>query len=179
VALDAGGPTYPEGDVARIRARIRGREGKPLLDARAEAVIYRDDAKVATVRLTPDAGGGGTYRGSTGDLVPGDYEVGVVVEGFSELETRVRTTFTVEPRETRELALLTCDEDLLRAMAEASGGAYLREEAAGRLTEILAPLSEGRIVVAETRLAQSYWWFVPIVLFLTAEWILRKRAGMM
>jgi hypothetical protein len=26
---------------------------------------------------------------------------------------------------------------------------------------------------------QSWWWFIPIVLLLTLEWILRKRAGML
>jgi hypothetical protein len=92
---------------------------------------------------------------------------------------KARTTFTVEPRTAKEYLLLTCDEELLRDTAEAAGGAYLREEDAGALARLLMPLSEGKIVVTETRLAQSYWWFVPIVLFLAVEWIIRKRAGML
>ena len=70
-------------------------------------------------------------------------------------------------------------EGMLRDTAEAADGAYLREEDAGALARLLMPLSEGKLVVSETRLAQSYWWFAPIVLFLAVEWIIRKRAGML
>lgn len=179
VALDVGGPTYATGDSARIRARLSDRQGKPLVDAQAEAVVYRDGRKVATVPLEADPNRGGMYRAATAGLEPGEYEISVSVAGFSELETRARAGFTVEPRRAQEFADLTCDEDLLRAMAAASGGTYLREEEADRLTALLRPLSEGRVVITETRLAQSYWWFAPIMLLLTLEWIIRKRVGMM
>ena len=77
-----------------------------------------------------------------------------------------------------ELANLSCDEDLLKAMAAESGGTYFREEEAGRLASLLKPLSAGRVVVTQTRLAESYWWFVPVILLLTAEWVVRKRIGL-
>lgn len=178
VALDVGEPVYHAGDSARVRVRLAGRDGKPLLDAKAEAFLFRDGRKVATFALEPDPNLGGLYRGATAELEPGEYEVGLLVEGFSELETRARTSFGVRPRQARELAVLTADESLLRGVAAASGGEYLREEEAGRLPSLLRPLSEGRIVLSETRLAQSYWWFVPIVGLLALEWFLRKRAGM-
>jgi hypothetical protein len=34
-------------------------------------------------------------------------------------------------------------------------------------------------VESDTVLWQSYWWFVPIVLLLTIEWIIRERAGLL
>ena len=37
-------------------------------------------------------------------------------------------------------------------------------------------MTKGRIVVTETELWRSYWWFAPIMLLLTTEWLLRKRA---
>jgi hypothetical protein len=179
VSLDVGAHTYEEGDTARLRVRLRDREGKPLLDASAEAIVYREGKKLATIALEPDSDRGGIYRGATAELEPGDYEVGVSVTGFSELEMKARTTFTVEPRKAEEYVDLTCDESLLGEMAEASGGAYLREEDAGSLVSLLTPLSEGKIVVEEMRLARSYWWFLPIILLLTLEWFIRKRAGML
>ena len=52
------------------------------------------------------------------------------------------------------------------------------EEDARKLVEKLEPMSKGRIEESETILWQSWWWFVPIVGLLTAEWILRKRRGL-
>lgn len=179
VSLDAGGPTYGEGDAAALRVRLRDREGKPLLDAHAEALLYRDGERLASVALEPDANRGGVYRGRTAALESGEYEVGVSVEGFSELEMKARATFVVESREARELGVLTCNEELLEAMAAASGGRYLREEDAPRLESLLRPISEGRVVVSEMRLSQSYWWLAPILLLLTLEWLLRKRMGLL
>ncbi|MGB8169942.1 MAG: hypothetical protein WCF18_20735, partial [Chthoniobacteraceae bacterium] len=71
------------------------------------------------------------------------------------------------------------NEDLLRQMSAATGGQYLREEDLARLPDLLAPMSQGRIVESDTVLWQSYWWFIPIVLLLTIEWIIRKRVGML
>jgi hypothetical protein len=45
--------------------------------------------------------------------------------------------------------------------------------------ELLAPMTQGRIVETDTVLWQSWWWFLPIVGLLTIEWLLRKRAGML
>jgi len=120
----------------------------------------------------------GQYRAVSAALSEGEYEVGVSVEGFSELETKARASFAVEPRKGPELAHLNSDEELLKSIAVASNGAFLREEDAGRLAGLLKPLSAGRTVITETRLAESYWWFVPVILLLTLEWVVRKRIGL-
>jgi hypothetical protein len=64
-------------------------------------------------------------------------------------------------------------------VADESGGQYLREEESGELLSLLEPLSRGRVTVAETRLAGSYWGFVPFVALLAIEWLLRKRIGVL
>ena len=73
---------------------------------------------------------------------------------------------------------LNADEELMAQLAKAADGAYLREEHARRVLERLAPLSRGRVEESDTALWQSWWWFIPLVGLLTAEWILRKRAGL-
>jgi hypothetical protein len=92
---------------------------------------------------------------------------------------KARTELRVEPRETGELTQLSLNEDLLRQMAAQGGGQYLREEQIDRLADLLAPLSQGKVIESDTVLWQSYWWFVPVVLLLTVEWIIRKRVGML
>ena len=47
-----------------------------------------------------------------------------------------------------------------------------------RLVELLGPASDHREITKEIQLWQSYWWFVPIMLLLTAEWILRRTKGL-
>jgi hypothetical protein len=64
-------------------------------------------------------------------------------------------------------------------MSAVSGGQYLREEDISHLADLLAPLSEGRVVESDTVLWQSWWWFLPIVALLTIEWIIRKRTGLL
>ncbi len=177
VQLDAGQLTYQPGEQADIRARLRDAEGRPVSDASVSAVLYRDGQKAASITLTPDEGG--LYRGRTGALDSGTYEVAIDTAAVPSEQLRARTQFTVRQRENAERTLLSLNEDLLRQVSLAGGGEYYREEQADALVEKLAPLSNGQIIESDTVLWQSWWWFLPIVLLLTIEWLLRKRLGML
>lgn len=179
VSLDAGAVTYQPGQSADLRVRLRDGEGRPVSNATVDAVLLKDGQKVATIRLAADEAGGGLFRGRTAALEPGAYEVAVESAAIPESQLKARTNFKVEPRETGELTQLAMNEDLLRQMANVSGGKYLREENFDRVLEYLAPMTQGRVVESDTILWQSWWWFAPIIGSLTAEWILRKRAGML
>jgi len=179
VSLDAGSITYRPGDSADLRVRLRDGEGRPVTNTVVDAVLTKDGKRVATLRLSPDENAGGLFRGKTAALEPGEYEVGIESAAISERDTKARTSFKVQPRETGELTQLSMNEDLLRQIATASGGQYLREENIDRLLKFLAPMSQGRVIESDTALWQSYWWFLPIIALLTAEWIIRKRVGML
>ena len=177
VQLDAGQLTYQPGEQADIRARLRDAEGRPVSDASVNAVLYRDGQKVATITLSPDEGG--LYRGRTTALESGSYEIAVDTAAVPSDQLKARTQFTVTARENVERTLLSLNEDLLRQVSLTGGGEYLREEQCDALIERLAPLSSGQVIESDTVLWQSWWWFIPIVLLLTAEWILRKRFGLL
>ena len=182
VAIDSGASVYQPGESAALRIRVRDREGKPLADPNVtvEGIIWKDGKIVATVPLETSPESGGLFRGNTPPLLPGSHEVTVRADGlYSADELRSRVEFLVQEPESPELSRLTCDEDLLRQVAELSGGTYLREEQIGRLTDLLKPISSGKLVTKEIALWQSYWWFVPIILILGLELFLRKRAGML
>ncbi len=179
VSLDAGSITYRPGDSADLRVRLRDGEGRPVTNTVVDAVLTRDGKRVATIRLSPDENAGRPLPWADGGAHPGDYEVSVESVAIAERDTKARTSFKVAPRETGELTQLSLNEGLLQQMAAASGGQYLREESIDRLIHLLAPLSQGHVIESETILWQSYWWFVPIILLLTVEWILRKRLGML
>jgi len=179
ISLDAGALTYRPGDSADLRVRLRDGQGRPVTNAAVDAVLLREGKRVATIRLTPDDNAGGLFRGRTSALEPGSYEVAVESAALAERDSKARTSFKVETLETGELTQLSLNEELLRQMSAATGGEYLREEGIDRLVDLLAPISQGRVVESDTVLWQSYWWFLPIVLLLTAEWIIRKRVGML
>jgi hypothetical protein len=105
--------------------------------------------------------------------------VAVESVAIAERDSRARTEFKVEPSETGELTQLALNEDLLKQIATTSGGTYLREEQLPQLLDLLAPMSQGRVIESETVLWQSSWWFLPLIGLLTVEWILRKRAGLL
>ncbi len=179
VALDAGKPVYANGESAAIRARLRDAQGKPLDQADAEAWIYRDGRKVASIKLAPDENMGGAFHGATAPLAPGRYEVRLHAAGLPDSGSTVKTEFTVRASEAGELAALNANEELMRQIAAQSGGEFYREEEIGDLAARLEPLSREKVIEGDTALWQSWWWFLPILGLLTLEWVLRKWAGML
>ncbi|MCX7887495.1 MAG: VWA domain-containing protein, partial [Verrucomicrobiae bacterium] len=179
VALDPGAVTYSEGESAELRVRLRDDRGRIITKGHPTATLYRDGQRVATVALSADHASG-TFRGRTPALSPGSYEVRVEPHGLVPVSPDLRAEFyvTAKTETAREMAHLNCNEDLLKQMAQASGGEYYREEDARRLVEKLEPMSKGRIEESDTILWQSWWWFVPVVVLLAVEWLLRKRAGL-
>ncbi len=179
MSLDSGPPSYTTGQSAMIRVKLRGSDGKPLDRANVDALIWKAGQVVATIGLTRDAAGTGLYRGKTGPLAEGSYEVTVRAAGLSREALNCKTQFVVVPPPSSEMQYLACNDELLNAVASESHGRFLREEQIGQLTDLLRPLSTGRVVESDTLLWQSYWWFAAIVGLLAIEWTLRKRAGLL
>ena len=178
-SLDTGAVSYPHGAKADIRVRLLGLDGKPATDTTVDALLWKNGQIVSTVSLTADATIPGIFRGQTGALEDGEYEVTLQASGYSREVLKAKTEFVVEPAESEEYRQIACNEELLTEMAAASGGRFLREEQFGDLVELLSPLSSGEVVESDIVLWQSYWWFFAIIAILAIEWMLRKRAGMM
>jgi hypothetical protein len=181
VALDAGTVNYRAGESAEIRVRLRDEKGHAVTKGNPVALLFREGQKIATISLAADENSGGAFRGRTGPLAPGDYEIRVNTKGLVPEATSLNAEFHVQGRgyDTGfELGELNCNEGLLQEMAKVSGGEYFREEEGDQLVKRLEPLSKGRIEESDTVLWQSWWWFIPLVCLLTVEWITRKRSGL-
>lgn len=179
VSLDTDSTAYRPGQKAEIRARLRDENGKPLAKAEAFALLSRDGQIVASVPLAADEGSGGLFHAKTGSLAEGEYEVRIALEGVPDGEMKARTKFRVAAADVGELTDLGCDEPLLRELVGNANGGFFREENLDDVIARIAPMSSGRIEESETKLWQSYWWFGTIIGLLAAEWILRKRAGLL
>ncbi|MGN6547039.1 MAG: hypothetical protein ACTHK7_18435, partial [Aureliella sp.] len=207
VSIDAGKLVYQPEETVVIRARLRNAQGEPASDLSVEAVVTAFDppsdasadqpatssaespeaggssAKteprvIAVVPLAADASIAGVYSGQLRAPAGGNYRVSIVAPGLTSEALDVHTEFSVAERDSGEMDALSCDESILRKLAEVTGGQYLSEQQGDELVSLLKPLSRGKIIESDTLIWQSYWWFVPIVLLLSVEWWLRKRVGL-
>jgi hypothetical protein len=48
-----------------------------------------------------------------------------------------------------------------------------------QVLKLLEPMTAGTVQESESPLLESGWWFALLVLLLTAEWLIRKRLGML
>ena len=178
-SLDTGAASYDHGEMADIRVRLLGLDGRPATGVTVDALLWQDGQIISTVSLDPDPLLDGIYRGRTSSLEQGEYEVSIQASGYSQEVLKARTQFVVEPAETAELQQIACNDELLRSMAASSGGRFLSEEQFANIVGLLRPLSSGEVVESDTLLWQSYWWFTAIMSLLATEWMLRKRAGLL
>ncbi|MEX0775550.1 MAG: PA14 domain-containing protein [Phycisphaeraceae bacterium] len=178
VALNVEGLTFQPGDSAEVTIRVQDGLGRPMFDAQAQALLTRDGRPFGTVDFAPDPNQGGAYRAHTGALPPGQYQVAVRVAGLPAEQMKARTLFIVVPSESEELTNLTVNRDLLRNIADRSGGEYFPEEDVARLADRLESMSQAKVIESDLSLWDNWHWFIPIILLLTAEWLIRKRTGM-
>jgi hypothetical protein len=179
VAFDAGGSTYIPGARVMLRAKLLDPPADRAKHAKVEAHLFRDRRLFEVIHLNQDPHRPGAFSAQTSELAEGEYEVRLSLDDVAQSKPDIEASFLVRTDESTELAALSCNEPMLKEMARLSGGAYLREEEAGRLPRLLQSVSQGRVVESQTVLWQSWWWFGSIVFLFAAEWVLRKRAGLL
>ena len=178
VSLDCGEASYAFGKNVEIRAQLRDQNGLPAPGKTPIAFLSLDGEVVARVPLIEDPNVPATYFASIASLPAGDYDMSLEAAGFSREALNMHANFTVVSPPSIEMQRTVCDDQLLRELAEKTGGRYLPETEADQLLPLLRPLSSGRFVESDTILWQTYWWFAAAMILLVTEWWLRKRAGL-
>lgn len=161
-----------------INARLRNADGRPVDDATVDAELSRDGVVQTIVPLGLVDESRGTYRGQADDLEPGRYDVSIRASGFGREALQASTPIWIEDRAADEWARLSLDESNLKAIAKAGGGNYQHESNVDYLLEDLKPISSGTVIESDYALWQSWPWFAVVILLLAAEWLMRKRVGL-
>ena len=118
-SLNVGKLVYGPDESVDIRARLRDAEGRPIVTPKAEALLYKEGKKVATVQLAGDENAAGLFQGQVKDLAGGTYEVRVPARrGAPEPDGSV---CGIQVQQAGELAVLNANEDPLRQVAAQSG----------------------------------------------------------
>ncbi|MGV3486243.1 MAG: hypothetical protein ACO1RT_17625 [Planctomycetaceae bacterium] len=177
VALSTGAAQYRAGEHATIRAQLRDSAGNPETEAVVDAVLKRDGVSEQVVPLRLVDPSRGIYQGESDPLTTGEYTTTVRAAGYSA-SASVKSSFLVSPPPNRENFRLAQNSELLSAMANASHGVYADASNAQRVWDAIKPLSDGKIEIRKLALAQSFVWFVAVLLLLSLEWWLRKKVGL-
>jgi hypothetical protein len=166
------------GEQARLLVRLAGLADR-VEEARVtcEAIPAGDpDARAREIELRRTAPGlyaadwsperSGVHRLRAGAWEPGGQQVA---------SDEIAVTVAERSPESEAVAL---DEALLRSLAEASGGRYVRLEELPELIDRLAETVAGAGVGAPTRRVRLYHFPVllgALIVLLTTEWVLRRR----
>ncbi|HEX6790519.1 MAG TPA: hypothetical protein VF247_04335 [Candidatus Krumholzibacteria bacterium] len=104
-----------------------------------------------------------------------------LVRGSAELPDRVIQSKPIELHVSQtsvEFRNTTQDRAALERIARRTGGAYLTPDSLDALAGRIDVSPRKVPVVSESVVRASVSWFVAVLLLLSAEWLLRKRAGM-
>jgi len=175
---------YESSQPVVVRARLQKPDLSPYLDAVLYARAIQAGKQVASARMSPDPALPGMYAAKLTDLPTGPIRIELHGPAVDELladdesPDMLKTTVLIHPRRSTELADLSADFSMLHRIADRSGGCVVPPTC---LTDVLADVPTQPVVsVVRTQWTASSS-LLPIVLFamlLTAEWLLRKRAGL-
>jgi hypothetical protein len=167
---------YRRDDAVNVRVRFLDDRFAPVEDNGVVVDVEREGGGRASITLHRHASERGLFEGSAGQLEDGKYRAWLAVPTTTAPSSRPFTV-TAPPG---ELARTQMDAAELREAARISSGKFYTFATAGRL---LADLPRGRQVRIES-LPPIPLWNAPalaglFVALLTAEWLLRKRLGLL
>ncbi len=167
---------YRRGEPVELRVRFLDARLAPNGDEVAVLIKAAGQTRRrAALRRNPAAAG--VFEGSVADLPEGRYEVILAEPQLPGAPPTTRFLVVAPPG---EMARIEMDADALAHAAEATHGKFYTIADADRL---LAELPAGRRVPVENLPPVSIWnrwWLLATFLAaITAEWVLRKRKGML
>ncbi len=189
---------YESGKAVLLKARVRNRDGEPEERARVEVnisypipvrTVASDGAEAlengTTVRLEPVPLSLGEYQlpwqppaSGLYQATAAAYDGGTDPSGVEGAELGTDRFEFVVGHAASEFDRVDVDEQMLRSLANQTGGVFHTLATAGQIPE---ELEARRALVAhreELNLWNAPWLFTLFLACVTAEWILRKRRGL-
>jgi hypothetical protein len=168
---------YRRGDVVGLRVRFFDDRLAPTQDDGVDVAIQEGGGERRTVTLHRHVVDRGVFEGSAGPLPDGKYRAWLTTPAIAGQPPAREFTIVAPPG---ELAHITMDAAELREAAKISGGRFYTFNDAGKL---LSDLPRGRQVRIES-LPPRPLWNAPLlaglfVALIAAEWLIRKRVGLL
>jgi hypothetical protein len=169
--------SYGVGEQVLVRARVSNRAYAPISDATVWLKLTDSAGTIKDIQLERSIDNHGIYSGTFTVRNVGIHTLEVTATPPSGEAQEGSTRFlVVEP--IVEFIDAGLDADLLKTMADVSGGKFYTEIDAERLMKDLKRLEKVVAVTVEQEI-----WDMPIILFLLVglfalEWLIRRRKGM-
>ena len=164
------------GEPVRLDAILQDARFRPVSGAELRGELAGPNG--ALHKFTLAAGGAGAYTATIPSPGPGRWQVRVRATSAGRELGRARNELVVD-RWTLEALRPQPDSAGLAAVAAASGGTFARAADAAAWARALDPHALVRPQRASTRLWESPWLFALVVGMLSAEWMWRRRRGLM
>jgi hypothetical protein len=177
VELAADRREFQRGEPVRLRARFRDVRLAPSATNEVTVLIEApgQPRRRATLRRNPTAAG--VFEGTIADLGEGQYQVLLVEPQLSGNPPSARFTIVAPPG---ELTRTEMNRAALTAAAETTHGEFFTVADANRIVD---ELPAGRRVPIENLppipIWNRWWLLCAFLACVTAEWVLRKRKGML
>jgi len=171
--------TYPPAETVTIRAIVRLPRAKTGQEVRVEAIVEDAQGKQRSVSLAETEPGAGRFTGRFSPTDSGIYTVKALAKTKGNVVAQDRSQFQVVQAGLEDLRVAR-NEDLLRKIAEVSGGRYVELAQLGQLLYNLDQaarevLASGRPVILLQPFEHPGTIFLAAVALLTLEWLLRRR----
>jgi hypothetical protein len=167
---------YAQGEPVRLWTRFADERLAPAEDDGVTVVVELSGRQTQRLALRRTTAGRGVFEGVLNRPAPGDYHAWIVAPALKGQAPAA--DFTVTPP-AGEFAQIRMDADEMRRAAQATGGRFYTFDSAAHL---LRDLPSGQQVPIESLPSLPLWNKWPVLAFflglLIAEWILRKRGGM-
>jgi hypothetical protein len=179
LAISPARPVFDENETVRIDATLRNESGDPEPDGIISLTVRQNDEITGTYTMMNR--GLGRYELRLPGLPAGQYHYEAQARrGGSRIDEqagsfRISET-NLEYVETRR------NDELLAWIARETGGAFITHEQAEELRGILDNLGVTETieseVVTERPLYHSPYWFILLLMLLSAEWLIRKSSAL-
>lgn len=171
--------SFDEGEAITFRASVLTETGLP--DNEASVQVQLRSEQTAQQEYIMRGIGSGRFRLETRPLPAGTYLYeATALRGTRELD-QVRGSFTVN-ESILELTDTIRRDELLRFIAESTGGAFVTHEEAAQLPQLLRDKGFGTFrtetFTVAKRAHHSLWWFLLVILLVGCEWTIRKVYSM-
>lgn len=168
--------SYQPGEAVRVQVEFRDDRQAPVDDDGVRVALELRGGRRRELALHRNSVARGEFTGFVDDLDPGEYRLWLVSPSLEPQPAAAR--FRVEPPE-GEFARLQLNSSELQEAARISRGRFYKLADSERL---LSQLPKGRQVRVESLPATPIWnsnWLAALfVVLIAAEWLLRRRVGM-
>lgn len=172
---------YTENEMVRVRAELFNERGEPEPDAQIEISIYQSDGDTPIQSFVMSHQQNEIYNADIGSYPIGIYRLSAIatrnerVIGTAENRVNVSESI-IEFINTRR------DDTTLRLISDITSGILLENLDSERLMPFLNSLivedSDQQVTNDFYYLSRSGYWFILVLLLLSAEWLIRRSASL-